>query len=130
MARRCFVSGSWLLTLVSATFRPVEMNLSEAAGAAPPVTELHNRAGERPSFLGEIRSLAQFSHLVSSLVYRDLTVRYKRSVLGFLWTMLNPLLLMVIFVVVFSSLFRFDIAHYETYFLSAFLPWSFFSQTT
>lgn len=78
----------------------------------------------------ELRSIAAFSHLVRNLVHRDLTVRYKRSALGFLWTMLNPLLLMLIFVVVFSSLFRFDIRNYETYFLSAFLPWSFFAQTT
>jgi ABC-type polysaccharide/polyol phosphate export permease len=106
------------------------MNSSAAATAALPVHELRNRAGERPTFRGEFRSLVEYSHLVSSLVYRDLTVRYKRSVLGFLWTMLNPLLLMVIFVVVFSSLFRFALPHYETYFLSAFLPWTFFAQTT
>jgi ABC-2 type transport system permease protein len=63
-------------------------------------------------------------------VYRDLTVRYKRSVIGFFWTMLNPLLLMTIFVVIFSALFRFQLPHYETYFLSEFLPWTFFAQTT
>lgn len=106
------------------------MSPSTAASAALPVTELRNRARTRPTFTGELRSLREFSHLVRNLVYRDLTVRYKRSVLGFLWTMLNPLLLMLIFVVVFSSLFRFDLIHYQTYFLSAFLPWTFFAQTT
>lgn len=78
----------------------------------------------------EVRDLFAYSHLLYSLVLRDLTVRYKRSFIGFLWTMLNPLLLMIIFVVVFSALFRFEIRHYETYFLTAFLPWNFFSQTT
>ncbi|MGH9422485.1 MAG: ABC transporter permease, partial [Thermoanaerobaculia bacterium] len=63
------------------------------------------------------------------LVHRDLTVRYKRSFLGFLWTMLHPLLLMLIFVVVFSSVFRGQSRHYETYFLSAYVAWNFFSQT-
>src|SRR5687768_7927935 len=54
----------------------------------------------------EWRDLKEHAHLLYSLVYRDLTVRYKRSVIGFLWTMLNPLLMMIIFTVVFSHLFR------------------------
>ncbi|MGZ7041372.1 MAG: ABC transporter permease [Thermoanaerobaculia bacterium] len=78
----------------------------------------------------EWRDIVQHGHLLYNLVYRDLTVRYKRSVIGFFWTMLNPLLLMTIFVVIFSTLFRFALPHYETYFLSEYLPWTFFSQTT
>ena len=78
----------------------------------------------------EVRDLLAYGHLLYNLVLRDLTVRYKRSVIGFVWTMLNPLLLMIIFVIVFSALFRFEIRHYETYFLTAFLPWNFFAQAT
>src|SRR5258707_7011767 len=44
--------------------------------------------------------------------------------------MLHPLLLMLIFLVVFSALFRGRSPHYETYFLSAYIAWNFFSQTT
>lgn len=68
--------------------------------------------------------------LLLSLVHRDLTIRYKRSPLGFLWTMLHPLLLMAIFAMVFSQLFRFDISHFSIYFLSEYIGWNFFSQTT
>ena len=57
---------------------------------------------------------------------RDLTIRYKRSFFGFLWTMLHPLLLMMIFTIIFSGLFRFHTPHYETYFLSAYVAWNFF----
>lgn len=89
-----------------------------------------NRAGDRPRLLEELRELIRYRSLLYSLVHRDLTVRYKRSVIGFLWTMLHPLLLMIIFVLVFAALFRFGIPHYETYFLSEYLPWSFFAQTT
>ncbi len=99
-----------------------------AAEAAPPV--LRNRAGARPTFVGECRAIAARGHLLSNLVGRDLTVRYKRSVLGFLWTMLNPLLLMLILMAVFSAFFRFAIEHYEVYFLSEYLVWNFFAQTT
>ena len=77
----------------------------------------------------EIRDLRAHAGLLYELVHRDLTVRYKRSVLGFLWTMLHPLLLMLIFTVVFSALFQGRTPHYETYFLSAYVAWNFFAQT-
>lgn len=92
--------------------------------------EFRNEAGLNLSPLAEIREIVAYSHLLRSLVVRDLTVRYKRSALGFLWTMLHPLLLMAILAVVFSHFFRFAIEHYETYFLAAFLPWTFFQQST
>ncbi|MBK5260157.1 MAG: ABC transporter permease [Thermoanaerobaculia bacterium] len=78
----------------------------------------------------EVRDLAAHSNLIFELVHRDLTIRYKRSLFGFLWTMLHPLLLMLIFTIVFSRLFRRETPHYETYFLSAYIAWNFFSQTT
>jgi ABC-type polysaccharide/polyol phosphate export permease len=85
---------------------------------------------ERPlRWLEEARDVRAHAGLLFELVHRDLTVRYKRSVLGFLWTMLHPLLLMLIFVVVFASLFRGRAPHYETYFLSAYVAWNFFAQT-
>jgi ABC-2 type transport system permease protein len=78
-----------------------------------------------------LRELGDSTNLLWSLVWRDLTVRYKRSVIGFFWTMLNPLLLMIIFTIVFSTVFRFaGIHHYEIYFLSAYLVFNFFAQTT
>src|SRR5947209_13469943 len=78
----------------------------------------------------EARDVRARAGLLFELVHRDLTVRYKRSVLGFVWTMLHPLLLMLIFAVVFSTIFRTRTPHYETYFLSAYIAWNFFAQTT
>jgi len=91
--------------------------------------ERRNVAGRPLRWTEEARDIRAHSGLLFELVHRDLTVRYKRSVLGFLWTMLHPLLLMLIFVVVFSSLFRGRTPHYETYFLSAYVGWNFFAQT-
>ena len=87
-------------------------------------------AGASASLAEEWREITSRSHLLRNLVHRDLTVRYKRSVLGFFWTMLHPLLLMVILTMVFANVFRFATPHYEVYVLSALLPWNFFSQTT
>jgi len=95
-----------------------------------PFLERRSVAGEPLKAGEEVRDLYHHGALLFELVHRDLTVRYKRSVLGFFWTMLHPLLLMLIFVVVFSTIFRGNSPHYETYFLSAYIAWNFFAQTT
>lgn len=77
--------------------------------------------------LGEV---VRYRSLLRDLVARDLKVRYKRSALGIVWTMLNPLLMMVIFTIVFARFLRFPIEHFTVYFLCAFLLWTFVSQTT
>lgn len=74
--------------------------------------------------------LFRYRDLLWSLVQRDLTVRYKRSVLGFLWTMLNPLLTMIVLTIVFSTFFRFEFQHFAVYLLSGLLLWNFFAQST
>lgn len=96
--------------------------------AIPPV---HHYAADQRTRLGqEWRDIMRSGHLLYSLVWRDLTVRYKRSFIGWFWTMLHPLLLTVILVIVFSEVFRYTVPHYEVYVLAALLPWTFMSQTT
>ncbi|MBC8492494.1 MAG: ABC transporter permease [Chloroflexi bacterium] len=80
--------------------------------------------------LDELLALLDYKELLKNLVARDLKVRYKRSVLGFFWTMLNPLLMMIVFTVVFSVFLRFSVANFVIYFLSAYLLWNFFAQST
>lgn len=73
--------------------------------------------------------LWRYRELVINLVQRDLKVRYKNSMLGIAWSWVNPLLMMIVFTVVFSVL-RFgrqEIQNYPVYFLTGILPWNFFS---
>lgn len=75
--------------------------------------------------LGE---LFRYRDLIVNLVVRDLKVRYKSSVLGFVWSLLNPLLMMLVFTVVFTLLMpNRSIAHFPIFLLSGLLPWNFFS---
>ena len=68
--------------------------------------------------------------MILNLVHRELTVRYKRSAIGFMWTMLNPVIMTLVYTVVFSTIFRFGTKDFIIYFLSAYLVWNFFSQST
>lgn len=73
----------------------------------------------------------RYRDLVLALVARELKVRYRRSAIGFLWTMLQPLLMMLVLQVVFSSIFRMqlDFGNYPVYALAGLLFWNFFSQS-
>jgi ABC-2 type transport system permease protein len=77
-----------------------------------------------------ITELIQFKDLLHNLVIRDLTVRYKRSMLGFFWSMLNPLLNTIVFTIIFSTIFRFGVKSFIIYFLSGYQLWNFFAQST
>jgi len=67
--------------------------------------------------------------LLWNLVVKELKVRYKNSVLGFLWALLNPLLMMIVFTIVFSILMKGAIRqeHYPLFLLCGYLPWIFFN---
>jgi ABC-type polysaccharide/polyol phosphate export permease len=75
-------------------------------------------------------SLFQYRDLIAYLVARDLKVRYRRSVIGVVWTMLQPLLTMGVLYVVFSRFFHqaFDLYGYPVYVLAGILFWNFFQQ--
>ena len=74
-----------------------------------------------------VSELLQYRELVRNLVIRDLKVRYKNSVLGVLWSLLNPLLMTVVFTVVFTLMIPSgDQPYYPVFFMCGYLPWSFF----
>jgi homopolymeric O-antigen transport system permease protein len=81
--------------------------------------------------VGSARAAWRLRSLLRVLVARDLAVRYKRSVLGVWWTLLNPLLEMAVFWVVFSQVFRFAIPGipYSLYVLSGLVVFTSFRQT-
>jgi len=93
-------------------------------------TSVYDSAMLGSRFKSEFIELFGYRYLLWNLIIRDLKLRYKRSFLGFLWAMINPLLSMGVLVIVFSKLFRFDIEHYATYVLSGLLIWNFFVRST
>jgi ABC-type polysaccharide/polyol phosphate export permease len=78
----------------------------------------------------EAREIFRYRELLRNLVLRDIKTRYKRSAIGFLWVMLDPLLMLLIFYVVFSQFFGKSVAGYSTYVMSGITMWQFFSQGT
>ena len=103
-----------------------------------PIEELQNAesveftydsARRRSSALEELQDLIRYRDLVFQLVRRDIVARYKRSVLGIAWTMIQPLGMMLVLTLVFSQLFG-RVEGYPAYLLSGLIAWTFFAQTT
>jgi lipopolysaccharide transport system permease protein len=70
----------------------------------------------------------RYRELLRSLVGRNLKAKYQRSMLGFVWTLLNPMLMLAVLVGVFSYVIRIKIDHYWAFLISGYFVWSFFSQ--
>jgi ABC-type polysaccharide/polyol phosphate export permease len=75
----------------------------------------------------ERRQLVQFWPVIQNMVVQELRVRYQRSMLGFLWSLLNPILMMVTLTLVFSQLFPVHIENYAVYLFAGLVPWGFLS---
>ncbi|MFA6845369.1 MAG: ABC transporter permease [Sphaerochaetaceae bacterium] len=72
----------------------------------------------------------RYSNLLHELVRRDIKLKYRRSFLGYLWSVLNPLMVMLVMTAIFSRLFRFDIPNYPVYLLTGQVIFSFHSEAS
>ncbi|HRA34984.1 MAG TPA: ABC transporter permease, partial [Acidimicrobiales bacterium] len=82
---------------------------------------------KRPRPHQRVRHLWQYRELVGNLTRKELKVKYKNSVLGFAWSLLNPLMYLVVFSLVFGEVLDVNIPYYGLFFLSGLLAWNLFS---
>jgi len=80
--------------------------------------------------ISALKNLYNYLPLLSELVSRDLKKKYRRSVLGYMWSLLHPLLMMVVVAAVFSYIFRNNIENYRIYLIIGQTFYSFFNEST
>lgn len=73
----------------------------------------------------KIRGLWEYKYLIYNLVLRDLKVKYKGSTLGFLWSLLNPLLMLAVYTVAFKYVIKIKVENFPIFLFCALLPWNF-----
>ena len=81
-------------------------------------------------FKGQLYTFNRFKYYLRLLIKRDFVAKYRRSILGVLWSLLNPMLTMLVMTMVFSYLFEFAIDNFPVYLLSGLTIWTFFSEST
>lgn len=91
--------------------------------------DYYDSAQRPPLPIQELNQVIQYRYLILQLLRRDLLTRYKRSVLGIAWTLLNPLGTMLILTVAFSQVFG-GVKGYSAYVLSGLLAWNLFAQSS
>ena len=77
-----------------------------------------------------VETFFRYRYLLLCLVDRDYKVKYRRSVLGILWSMLNPIMMMIVLNAVFSRVFRADIENFPLYLITGQVVFSFFSEAS
>ncbi len=89
---------------------------------------LRYTAGKKSYIVGAFLAINKYRFLINQLVSRDFKTRYKRSVLGMFWSILNPLLMMIVQYIVFSTIFRSDIPYFAAYLIIGLVMFNFFSE--
>jgi lipopolysaccharide transport system permease protein len=78
--------------------------------------------------MNELATLYRYRQLLAALTARDLKARYRGSILGFFWSLANPLLLLAVYTVVFTIFFPSQVVRpYPLFLFAGILPWTFFS---
>ncbi|UZW15937.1 ABC transporter permease [Clostridium pasteurianum] len=73
------------------------------------------------------REIFEYKELLSNLTIKELKLKYRNSILGFFWSFLNPILLMLVYTFAFTYIIPQNTPHYTVSLLAALLPWNFFS---
>ena len=81
-------------------------------------------------FRNRLKNSWQYRDLLKQLVMRDIKLKYRRSFLGYLWSVLNPLLIMVVMAVVFSTMFRRNIENFPVYLFTGQMMFNFMNTST
>jgi ABC-2 type transport system permease protein len=94
------------------------------------IEEVYDSARRPHPVVEEFLALINNWDLVILFISRSIKTRYKRSFLGVVWSMLNPILTTIVLSLVFTQLFKFQIPNYPIYILTGLTAWVFFSSTT
>ena len=79
---------------------------------------------------GQIEVFLKYRFLLQDLILKDIRIKYRKSILGILWSVLNPLLMMLVITAVFSNIFKVQIENFPIYYLSGAVMFNFFSEAT
>ncbi|MCI8892033.1 MAG: ABC transporter permease [Eubacterium sp.] len=79
---------------------------------------------------GRLQGFYRYRDLIKQLVIKDIKLKYRRSFLGYVWSVLNPLLVMIVMYLVFAHMFRFDVDNYPSYLIIGQTLFTFMTEAT
>lgn len=95
--------------------------------ADPVLARFIDRTTERPTLIGTIGDIFRHAEILRTLAVRDLKLKYRGSLLGFLWSLLNPISLVIVYTFAFKVVLRHPQPEYPYFVLTGVLAWTFFA---
>jgi lipopolysaccharide transport system permease protein len=130
LSRSAFVADAMLLVIAAIGWRGAWVMRARARLAeAGRDTELVDRAAEVAPLVAVLFSLYRYRELLKNLVFKDLKLKYRGSVFGFLWSLANPLLMIIVYSVAFTFILRVRTAGFVFYLMLGQLSWIFFANS-
>ncbi len=111
-------------------FWPAAMVLLAGLVTISWITHVQMVKGKKTVLTMTVQVYHQYRYLLQQLVNREFRVKYKSSSLGMIWSFLNPLLTMLVYLVVFSTLFSSNLEHFPVYLMTGIVCFSNFSEST
>lgn len=124
------VTGGYNLLSGKRLYWPVALVLLCVCCVLFALTDRNLRSGKHSMLTMLVNVCKQYKFLLKQLVSRDFRVKYKASMLGVLWSFLNPLLSMLVYLFVFSTVFRSDVEYFPVYLMSGIVLFNYFSEAT
>ena len=132
VSRSAFVAEAILMTIGAIGWRGVwvlRLRAQLRSAVRPADDALIDRAKELTTLRGMVLSLYRYRELLRNLVFKDLKLKYRGSVFGFLWSLANPLLMAVVYTVAFTFILQVRGEGFVFYLLLGLLSWTFFSSS-
>ena len=132
VSRSAFVADAMLLSIAALAWRGVWVLRSRAQArreARAPIAGLVDRAAETTTLRAVVVSLYSYRELLKNLVLKDLKLKYRGSVFGFLWSLVNPLMMIVVYTIAFTFILRIRSAGFVFYLMLGQLSWTFFASS-
>jgi ABC-2 type transport system permease protein len=132
VSRGAFAADAVLLTVGALGWRGTwvfRMRARMRASARTEIGELADRSVEMTTIGGVVRSLVEYRELLKNLVLKDLKLKYRGSVFGFLWSLANPLLMTVVYTIAFTFIMRVRTEAFVFYLMLGVLAWTFFANS-
>lgn len=131
LSRFAFVAQLLLFTATAMTWRAVIAIWRQARvhPAEPFRGEMIDRSEEVVSVGANVFAMVRYKHLLRDLVVKELKLKYRGSVFGFLWSLMNPLLMMVVYTLAFTYVLRIRTEGFVFYLLLGILAWNFFASS-
>jgi ABC-2 type transport system permease protein len=129
ISRSAFLADAMLLSIAAVGWRGLWVLRARSVARAESTDDLTDRSAEMTTIKAVVLNLYSYRELLKNLVLKDIRLKYRGSVFGFLWSLANPLLMMIVYTIAFTYILRVRSEGFVFSLMLGLLSWTFFSSS-